>query len=78
MLLFSLLSQRHLNEREHGHKHTAPVKILKSLAELATEESLRPLLVDRPEQHVLLEERNLMLKARASRSHRFDLVKTAR
>ena len=52
-----------------------PPKVAESLDDAMLEKTLRPVLVEKKEQLVLLEERGMMLLSRGSRSRRFDLVR---
>ena len=52
-----------------------PPKVAESLDNAMLEKTLRPVLVEKKEQLVLLEERGMMLLSRGSRSRRFDLVR---
>ena len=49
-------------------------KVDESLDDAMLENTLRPVLVEKNEQLVLLEERGMMLLSRGSRSRRFDLA----
>ena len=51
-----------------------PPKVAESLDDAMLEKTLRPVLVEKNEQLVLLEERGMMLLSRGSRSRRFDLA----
>ena len=52
-----------------------PLKVAESLDDAMLEKTLRPVLVEKKEQLVLLEERGMMLLSRESRSRRFDPFK---
>jgi hypothetical protein len=50
--------------------------VLPSLKALSVEESVRPLLIEKKEQVILLEERNVNIETSNSNCHRFELVQS--